>query len=141
MAYSIRSDVDLIYGRRNVDKWADLDNAGTQAIIDARVTWAIALADAEIDSELSGTSYAVPFTGTIPTLIKDLSARLAGVYLYDGRRLGDEEESTDQVRLHRKICAKRVKRIIAGQQVIAGVTRAVNSTPEYTDATLSTVES
>lgn len=56
------------------------DDEGLGAINDARVTEAIASADAEIDA-YCGTKYAMPFTA-VPDIVKKMSADIAIYNLY-----------------------------------------------------------
>ncbi|HOK59013.1 MAG TPA: DUF1320 family protein [Sedimentisphaerales bacterium] len=92
MAYSQRTDLEAIYGARNVERWADLDSSGNLEDIAARITYAISVADAEIDSVLSGSPIKTPLD-KVPTLLKIISATLAGVFLYESR--GAEGITTD----------------------------------------------
>jgi phage gp36-like protein len=101
VAYCVRADIEAIYGKIEVTKWADLDNDGDTASITVRITNAIARADAQIDDTLRDGPYTVPFT-TVPQTIADLSAYLAGVLLYEARgtRDFDPETNLPQHRLH-----------------------------------------
>lgn len=132
MAYSDRDDVEMIFGATNVAKWADLDNDEDDGKIDARVEWACEEATDRIDGRLRGGPYEVPFDGSsVPRTIVTLSARLAGVLLYDGRGVTDEE-AEDRVTPHRKLVETGIAEILAGKvrldlpQVSASYPRAVS---------------
>lgn len=101
MAYSVRADIETVYGKIEVAKWADLDGDGVADDIASRITNAITRADAQIDDTLRGGPYTVPFT-TVPQIIADISAKLAGVLLYEPRGVRDFDPDTDrpQHRLH-----------------------------------------
>jgi len=82
--YCTRSDVERIFGATNIAKWADLDSNNNDVAIDERIASAITVASAEVDSILAGSPIRVPIT-TVPTLIREVTASLAGVILYEGR--------------------------------------------------------
>lgn len=98
MPYCTRDDIENVFGRENVIKWADLDGAEDAAHVSTRVTWAITKADEEIDDRLRGTHYRVPLansSGNTPEDVKDLSASLAGIRLHDSRGIEDDQAMTD----------------------------------------------
>lgn len=93
MAYSARTDIEAHFGKSNVKTWADLDNDGVIASITARIAAAIVYADNVIDTRLRGGPYDIPFA-TTPTLITHVSAKLAGVWLYESRGVTDFDSTT-----------------------------------------------
>ena len=93
MPYSVRTDVEALFGAENVKKWADLDGNGIEVDIDARVTKAIEYADGEIDDTLRGGRYAIPISGTVPVTVIQISARKAGIWLYHLRSAEDENSA------------------------------------------------
>lgn len=101
MAYCVRSDIEDRFGVANVTTWADLDNDANASKITARITRAITVAEDQVNVLLRGGAYAIPFSGT-PTMIKDICAVLAGVWLYDARGVAeyDVESGKSQHRLH-----------------------------------------
>ncbi|HRV17846.1 MAG TPA: DUF1320 family protein [Myxococcota bacterium] len=84
MAYCTAENIQTIFGSHNVRVWADLNANNDEAEIEARIAHAIEIATAEVDSILAGTPYKVPMTNP-PALITEITATLAGVYLYEGR--------------------------------------------------------
>jgi len=97
MAYCEREDLESIFGAQNIAKWADLDSSEHTGAIENRIAHAIAIADAEIDSVLVMAPYRIPLADdpdSTPALIREVSATLAGVYLYEGR--GAQAVSTEQ---------------------------------------------
>jgi phage gp36-like protein len=115
MAYCTRADINGLFGAENVDSWADLDNRGNATTMKARVDAAIEYADAEIDGYLRGGPYAIPFA-TTPTLIRLASCRLAGVWLYESRRITDtpDEGETERVSFHREQAERTLERVRRG---------------------------
>lgn len=91
--YCTRSDIEAVFGRTNVAKWADLDNDGTNAKIDARIAVAIEAATREVNNRLRGGVYAVPVLGDDGT-IREIAATLAGCWLYDIRGYQDYNPET-----------------------------------------------
>lgn len=92
MAYCAAQDIYDLFGKTNVEKWADLENTRVQTTIDARIARAIAWADAEVDDKLRGGPYTLPLD-PVPTTITDAAARLAGAWMYDARGIEDVDAS------------------------------------------------
>lgn len=92
MAYSARADIDFIFGTDNVTAWATRDDSDDAADILARVNRAIEESDEEIDDVMRTMAYQVPVVtaaGATPVTIRGLSARLAGVRLYEAYGVQD----------------------------------------------------
>lgn len=107
MSYCAKSDVELAFGSANVRKWADLENTGLQATIDARIEWAIANADSELDAKLAGSRYQFPLDddSDLPPILVRMSSYLAGVLLYESRGVtdrGERGEAQHALMWHRK---------------------------------------
>ena len=117
MSYSSRSDIEDVFGIHNVEVWADLDGDEDSVKIASRIARAIVVADEEINDALRGGPYEVPVTrkldGTagVPTTLTDVSAKLAGAWVYENRRL----EDTDQEAADGRVSAhgKRAREILA----------------------------
>lgn len=122
MVYSTRNDSNQIFGKQNIDRWADLQNLEKDEEITARINWAITEAYNQINSRLAGCRYAVPFVTTIDPVIVTLSARLVGVLLYDMRKLVDSPEF-DEMGWHRKIVERTYIQIHGGQLSLVNYTR------------------
>jgi phage gp36-like protein len=115
MPYSVRADIEAQYGQSNVEKWADLDGLRRTATIDARIAWAIENADSYIDDRLREGPYVLPFAST-PTRIKFMSARLAGVMLYESRGAVDfdaDGKAQDQLRWQRSSVDRDIRDILS----------------------------
>lgn len=110
MSYAALSDIQMVFGSTNVDKWADLNNDGNTA---ARIAWALDLATREIDERLRRGPYEVPFP-TVPDTIRDMAAQLAGVYLYNSRGITDTEDAPNPVRWHEKDVKNKLREIQTG---------------------------
>lgn len=125
MAYCEDSDIEQIFGTENVDFWADLsgsDEASTKA---ARKEWARELATEMVDNILRGTPYAVPAkspSGSTPKTIVDLTARLAGLWLYEARGTDDMEfregQPVHRLLMHRLYADKIIQEIRTGMLVL-----------------------
>ena len=97
MPYSVRSNVESVYGVNNVFKWADLDSDENAGSITARITRAIVVADDMIDNVLRVAHYTIPIAnaaGTVPVTIVELSAVMAGLWLYEARGSQDFDQDT-----------------------------------------------
>ena len=124
--YSGRTDIELIFGKTNTKKWADVDNESTPEetqepdAIGERICWALNQAYEHINDRLLGGYYTVPFANTVdvplPQQIRSMSARLAGVMLYDARGIVDAtgEPATDTITPHRKMVDKFLTGLLAG---------------------------
>jgi len=112
MAYAVRADIELIFGSTNVSKWADLNNDEDAGEITARIVWALTLAEERVNNRLRQGKYDIPFA-TAPTEITDLTARWAGVILYDSRLVIDGEDS--DLSRHEKTVEDRLSKILAGK--------------------------
>lgn len=89
--YAVRSDLENIYGKKNVARWADIDNDGVLTTIDARINWALELSYDYVNNKLDGGMYAVPLAGRYPMIVT-CQAHLASVYLYESRGLTNKSE-------------------------------------------------
>lgn len=129
MVYSTRADSNQIFGKYNIDRWADLGNNENDDEITDRITWAIQEAYDQINARLKGCRYVVPFVATIDPIIVTLSARLTGVLLYDNRKLVDTPEF-DEVMNHRKMVEHVYKQIHGGQLTLINYTAKAVSYPQ-----------
>lgn len=87
MAYSDADDLNEVWGTGNVTAWATLADGDSAGTIAARKTRSITMADAMIDAVARTAGYRIPMQtiegGTTPTLVNNLSAVLAGVWMYE----------------------------------------------------------
>jgi phage gp36-like protein len=119
MAYATRANVESIFGANNVSQWANRDNDGDGGKITAAIADALARAETRIDDRLREGPYAIPFTVT-PEQVTEITAMLAGVLLYEWRRIVDlagEEQGTPNPTAHHKKHVEEVIRDIHGGRV------------------------
>lgn len=131
-AYAVRADLDLIFGRDNVSKWADLNNNEDADEIAQRVCWALAEAKDYFDDRLRGGPYSIPFEETYPDQIVSMSARWAGVLLYDSRGVQDSEDENPRHKLsyHRDAVKKFLREVHAGRIRLEGVDLVATDYPK-----------
>ena len=90
MAYATQADIEAAFGFDNVRTWSNLDG-DTNATDTARVASAIAYADDVINSRFRGGKYSIPLTAT--EIVKNWSARLAGMWLFESRPANIEPDN------------------------------------------------
>lgn len=111
--YCERQNLNLVYGKINIDQWADLDNSKDSDTIAERVDFSIQIACAYIDARLKSSAYSFPITDeNVPTVIMYAAALKAGMILYDGRRVASDE-TEDQVSAQSMEFEQILKRILA----------------------------
>lgn len=123
-----------IFGTKNVNLWADLDNEGDADTIAGRIAWALCLATSTIDSRLLGGIYGIPFIAPVPCVVQDACARLAGCLLYDARRIadnsrGDDESPTYETQPHRNYVMQFLRNIRGGKIRLPGVAQVGTTVP------------
>lgn len=90
MSYATENDLHNVFGRTNVRKWADLNNANVAADIDARITWALDTASADMDDRLRKSPAQFPLADSpYPLSVVLHCAYYAGVLLYNSRGVTD----------------------------------------------------
>lgn len=85
MAYGTREGIEIIFGTKNVAKWADANNDNDAGDIAARIGWALDEATDRINDRLRRGPYEIPFEAA-PRRIVSLCNRLAGIILYETPR-------------------------------------------------------
>lgn len=114
-SYAQFEDVCQIYGRTNVNKWADLDSRQSQVDIDARIKWALETSYAELHDRLRGGPLALPVASPYPRTLVRLQAMMTGLWLYESRGVQDADESKHQLMWHRKEVSRLIMDIHAGK--------------------------
>jgi hypothetical protein len=99
MAYANRTELELMFGKNNIEEWADLDGDKSDATIASRIAAALDYADGEINSRLRMTMYTLPLvkrntTSTVPREIVDIAKRFAAVWLYESRGVREIDPET-----------------------------------------------
>ncbi len=126
MSYSVKSNIEAVFGVANVAKWADLDNDEDEAKIAARVAAAIAVADEEMNDVLRTGPYAVPLTAvgggalTSPSVV-NMAAVLAGVQLYESRGVDDYDPEAGKYAHRLKFLKDEVTRKL--REIMKGLRR------------------
>ncbi len=95
--YIVKSNIEAIYGVDNVAQWSNLDNDDAQANT-TRIDDAISYGEAYIDDAFRNGAYKLPIigtTGSVPRIVIDMAAKMAGVWLYNTRRI--HNRSADEV--------------------------------------------
>ncbi len=90
--YCTRAQIEDRFGVTNVSAWGDINNDEVAATITARIARAINVASDKIDDALRRSPYLIPLTtpaGATPTVIVDIAATLAGVWLRTARGVED----------------------------------------------------
>lgn len=112
--YCTRQDLNNLFGKSNIDTWADLDSDQDADKIEARINSVIDQAGAELEEEWQDTIYAIPFTKpdseAIPETVTQAVALLSGIILWDARGLDDEDGTAKGYQAREK----RVRKIIRG---------------------------
>lgn len=134
MPYATQTDVENIFGASAVSKWADRDGDGDSVKKAARIAASLAFADNFINDFLRGGPVSIPITTTpTPGTIVDVAARLAGVWLYEGRGIEDIDPNLSQpfhrLAMHRRDAHSALRAIKAGALRI-GATSPARSVPE-----------
>lgn len=132
--YCTQSDIENVFGAVNVRKWSNLDNTDSinAAANTTRITAAIAWASQYIDDRLRGR-FSIPLSGTSLTYrVMDWAAKLAGVWLYEGRGLSgatETDQNTNAVRLHKGIVNAEIDRVLAGMDTLDLASGTTNVAP------------
>ena len=120
--YITKADIEAIFGVTNVVKWSNLDNDDAQANA-ARIDSAIAYAESYVDDKFRQGRYDVPVigtAGTTPEMVVDMAAKMAGVWLYNTRRIRNrEDDEVGQVNQgHQDEVDSLLAEYVSGQRVL-----------------------
>ncbi len=119
MRYTNRTEMELVFGSRNVERWSDLDGDCDASKIAARVENACELASAEIEDILRNRRYVFPLT--MSKTLCDLVAKMAGLHLHDSRGVIDNTSAeTDMVSRIRKEVEQKITHIRTGEILLEG---------------------
>lgn len=111
--YSMRKDIELIFGVENVTRWADPENSADTALIEDRIDWANQQAEYYVNGRLKNGRYAIPFTKPCVQIVVLISASFAGAFLYDTRRVVDTQG--DEIAAQRRNAEMWINQILNGQ--------------------------
>ncbi|MDO4628224.1 MAG: DUF1320 family protein [Planctomycetia bacterium] len=119
MIYTTRNDIELVFGARNVQRWADLDGDENETQIEARIQNVCELASAEIEDILRNRRYVFPLVRS--KTLCDLVAKMAGLHLHDSRGVIDNTSTeTDIVSRIRKEVEQKITHIRTGEILLEG---------------------
>ena len=104
--------LEIIFGKANIRKWADLDNSKnlSDPAITERVEWALDWAYDHLKWQMAGS----PELPVSSKVIDDVAARLAGIRLYEMRGISDEDASTSPIAHHRKFVSNWINAYKSG---------------------------
>lgn len=119
--WTSRSELDLLFGSDNVDKWADLDNDGDASKITDRIDWAVREATEDARLRLVGSPVVASRLSCAPRPLRIAVTKLAGVLLYEARGVVDtsDEEGRHRLTTHRKQAEVFFRNVRAGQLVVS----------------------
>jgi len=128
MTYASRYTLNTVFGRANIDKWADLDNDGDEDKIEARILAVLDQADEEVNDRLRRGPYTVPFTSPSAKIVR-VATLFAGVFLYEARGVQDFDQETHKA-VHRLAYQKTeaettCRKILSGQFVLSVIPAVV----------------
>lgn len=135
--YATRTQVELIFGSTNVRKWADVENNDDDDTVQARICWALNTSYAYLNDRLFGGPYEVPFDD-VPTSLQVMSARYAGVLLYESRGvtdLAEDGQSKHQLSAHRDMVEKFINGVLARRVRFPSVTPSMTVPDVIKDTT------
>jgi len=132
--YADRAAIENLFGKGNVRKWASLESTASRAAIAARIVSVLAEAVDVVNGKLSSGPYGVPFEDLPDThsVIQRLTARIAGVLLYEARGVEDEqtEDSNASIKRHWQMAMDQIHEINKGGMRLVGLTPTYESVPE-----------
>lgn len=123
-----RSWLNQVFGKSNIDQWADLDNTQNDGIISSRIAWAIATTEAEIRSMLERGPYAWADISTHP-VVKQMVGIKAGLLLYTPRAVALEKDQANPLRGYEKLIKEMIQRVHSGNLKFGGVEATGSSAP------------
>ena len=91
--YIKQSDIENVFGQDNIAIWSNL--TGGVSVDSTRITAAINYAEGLIDDTFRGGRYTIPFS-PVPTMIKDWSSKLAGIWLFMCRPLFKKDKESSE---------------------------------------------
>jgi len=93
--YIDQGNIEDRWGEANVATWSTLDsNVAPPTADTTRIASAITYAEAKIDDALRTRQYTTPVVGTsgsVPAIIIDIAAVLAGYWLFSSRGISDDD--------------------------------------------------
>ena len=116
--YTTRSNLETVFGKQNILRWADLDNDGNAAEISSRITYACETASSNFEDILRQRRYTFPIT--MSKSVIDLVTKMATLLLYDAREIIDGNSGTDALSLVRQKVEEKLGKIRRGEIILEG---------------------
>lgn len=121
-AVILPTEVYSIFGKTNVDRWADLDGTANEAVITARITATLATELQYVIDRLGATYDTEDLTSS--SAVRDMVARMAGLSLYQAR--GYEDDDNKLIKLHQARIDSVLKLILTGRLKFPGAARTTS---------------
>lgn len=94
MSYATVANMENVFGKINVRKWADLNNTDVAADIETRIEWALDEATSQLNDRLRRSVYQFPLEAEpFPSSLVLTTCYLAGLLLYESRGLAESEDA------------------------------------------------
>lgn len=114
--WTSRNELNKMFGKSNIDQWADIENEQDPDDIAEKIDWAVVAGTDEAKSRLRG--HAPGVIAIAPESLRTATTRLAGVMLYEARGVkdtGDDEDGKHRLKYHQDRAEMFFRRVIAGQ--------------------------
>lgn len=110
-----KSDLLVVYGAENIDKWASANNDGSPTAKETRIAWAVNNAYNYVCGRLA-SQYNVAGFVTLPYVVFELIAKRGGIELYESPRgLVDGDPATRMLQQKSTQIEARIDQILSGQ--------------------------
>lgn len=119
MIYATRQNLETIFGKQNILRWADLDGENNAQDISERIQYACETASSNFEDILRQRRYLFPIT--VSRTVIDLVSRMAALLLYDGREMIDGNGGTDALSLVRQKVEEKLGKIRRGEIILEGI--------------------
>jgi len=138
LAWTSRSEIELMFGRESVSQWADLDSTQDADLISERIQWAVDHATDDARTRLTGSPVNLSKLTDAPLKLRLETTRLAGVILYESRGVVDtsDEEGRHRLKYHQDRANQFFQRVRAG--LIRLTPQTTNAPGVITDTDTST---
>lgn len=119
MKYCNKEDLFIRFGKSNVVQWSDAENSQDEDEINERIAWSILQATEEINERLRESPYIFPIENeSVPLSIQKTCSEIAGIYLYDSRRINDNDDGLDEMQFIRTGIEEYFRQICGGKRIL-----------------------
>jgi hypothetical protein len=133
--WTSREELERMFGRTNITRWADIENENVAEDITAQIQWSVVAGHEDAVMRLEGTSCGIIYTA--PSPLRIATTRLAAFLLYSARGIKDapeDQEGRSRLSTAKKLADEFFKMVRAGQYSIgsglAGDGLPITSYPE-----------